>query len=80
MSRLRDAAQCVHNMDVNLARIGLPGDRILIAESHFAAGSMRPKVEAAVRFIRGGGKRAVITSIEAIESAVKGEAGTEITL
>ncbi len=52
----------------------------LIAEAHFAAGSMRPKVEAAVQFIREGGKRAVITSIEEIESAVKGEAGTEITL
>ena len=52
----------------------------LIAEAHFAAGSMRPKVEAAVQFIREGGKRAVITSIEAIELAVKEEAGTEITL
>ncbi|MGD9005871.1 MAG: carbamate kinase, partial [Desulfobacterales bacterium] len=48
----------------------------LLAEAHFAAGSMRPKVEAAVQFVREGGKRAVITSIEAIESAVKGEAGT----
>ncbi|MGD8671114.1 MAG: carbamate kinase, partial [Desulfobacterales bacterium] len=45
----------------------------LLAEAHFAAGSMRPKVEAAVQFVREGGKRAVITSIEAIESAVKGE-------
>jgi carbamate kinase len=52
----------------------------LLAEAHFAAGSMRPKVEAAVQFVREGGKRAVIASIEAIESAVKGEAGTEITL
>jgi carbamate kinase len=52
----------------------------LLGEAHFAAGSMRPKVEAAVQFVREGGKRAVITSIEAIESAVKGEAGTEITL
>jgi carbamate kinase len=51
-----------------------------IAEGHFADGSMRPKVEAATQFVRDGGKRAVITSIEAIESAVKGEAGTEITL
>ncbi|MGD9313473.1 MAG: carbamate kinase, partial [Desulfobacterales bacterium] len=41
----------------------------LLAEAHFAAGSMRPKVEAAVQFVREGGKRAVITSIEAIESA-----------
>jgi carbamate kinase len=52
----------------------------LIADGHFAAGSMRPKVEAAVQFVHNGGQRAVIASIEAIESAVKGEAGTEITL
>ena len=50
----------------------------LITEGHLAAGSMRPKVEAAVQFVKDGGKRAVITSIEAIESAVKGQAGTEI--
>jgi carbamate kinase len=52
----------------------------LIAEGHFAAGSMRPKVEAAIEFMRGGGQRAIITSIEAIEAAVKGMAGTEINL
>ncbi len=52
----------------------------LIAEGHFAAGSMRPKVEAAVQFVHNGGKRAVITSIKAIGSAVNREAGTEITL
>ncbi len=45
-----------------------------------AAGSMHPKVEAAAQLVRNGDKRAVITSIEAIESAVKGKAGTEIKL
>jgi len=44
----------------------------------FAAGSMLPKVEAAVQFITKGGQRAVITSIDAIEDAVNGQAGTEI--
>ena len=39
---------------------------------------MGPKVEAAVQFIRKRGKRAVITSIEKIEEAVEGKAGTEI--
>jgi carbamate kinase len=39
---------------------------------------MGPKIEAAVEFIRHGGKRAVITSIDAIEDAVEGRAGTEI--
>jgi len=39
---------------------------------------MGPKVEAAVQFMRKQGKREVITSIEKIEDAVQGKAGTEI--
>jgi carbamate kinase len=39
---------------------------------------MGPKIEAAMQFMQSGGKRAVITSIEAIEEAVAGRAGTEI--
>jgi carbamate kinase len=49
-----------------------------LREGHFPPGSMGPKVEAAIQFIERGGKRAVITSIEAIEDAVAGRAGTEI--
>ncbi|OPY73679.1 MAG: Carbamate kinase 2 [Syntrophorhabdus sp. PtaU1.Bin002] len=49
-------------------------------EGHFPAGSMGPKVEAAARFVKGGGKRAVITSIETIEEAAEGRAGTEVVL
>jgi carbamate kinase len=46
-------------------------------QGHFPPGSMGPKVEAAMQFIRNKGKRAVITSIEKIEEAVEGKAGTE---
>ncbi len=49
-----------------------------LREDHFPAGSMRPKIEAAMQFVRHSGKRAVIASIEEIESAVAGNAGTEI--
>jgi carbamate kinase len=49
-----------------------------LKQGHFPPGSMGPKVEAAVQFIRKRGKRAVITSIEKIEEAVQGKAGTEI--
>lgn len=45
---------------------------------HFPPGSMGPKIEAATRFLRHGGKRAVITSIDTIEAAVAGTAGTEL--
>ena len=49
-----------------------------LKEGHFPPGSMGPKVEAAVQFIEKRGKRAVITSIEKIEEAAEGKAGTEI--
>jgi len=47
-------------------------------EGHFPAGSMGPKIEAAAEFVKSSGKRAVIASIETIEEAVEGRAGTEI--
>ena len=49
-------------------------------EGQFPPGSMGPKVEAAIQFIKGGGKRAAITAINRIEAAVNGKAGTEISL
>jgi len=49
-----------------------------LRQGHFPPGSMAPKVEAAMRFVRNCGKRAVITSVGAIEKAVAGQAGTEI--
>jgi carbamate kinase len=49
-----------------------------VQEEIFPPGSMGPKVEAAMQFIERGGKRAVITSIHAIEDAVAGRAGTEV--
>jgi carbamate kinase len=41
-------------------------------------GSMAPKLEAAVQFLKGGGGRAVITSIAGIVDGVQGSAGTQI--
>ena len=51
-----------------------------LSEGHFPPGSMRPKIEAALQFVRNTSKRAVITSIENIEGAVRGESGTEIVI
>lgn len=48
-------------------------------EGHFAAGSMKPKVEAAIRFASLKGRRAVITSIENAVQALEGTAGTSIS-
>lgn len=49
-----------------------------LEEGHFPAGSMRPKIEAALQFIKSGGNRAVICLIDSIEEAVAGNAGTEV--
>ncbi|WP_409332106.1 carbamate kinase [Trujillonella humicola] len=44
------------------------------AAGEFARGSMAPKVEAVLRFVDGGGGRAVVTSLEHITDAVTGDA------
>ena len=49
-----------------------------LSSSKSGKGSMGPKVEAALQFVQSGGKRAVITSIEAICDSVQGKAGTQI--
>jgi len=49
-----------------------------LAGGHFKPGSMKPKIEAIIQFLEGGGKKAIITSPENLLKAVKGEAGTTI--
>ena len=46
------------------------------AQGEFASGSMGPKVEAALRFVRSGGSRTVITDLHRIADALGGDAGT----
>jgi carbamate kinase len=48
------------------------------ANGEFASGSMGPKVEAVLRFVRGGGRRGVITALDHISDAVDGAAGTVV--
>jgi len=49
------------------------------AEGHFPPGSMGPKIDAIIDFIEQTGKKAVITSLEMMASALRGETGTLIT-
>ena len=51
----------------------------LAAKGHFPSGSMGPKVEAVISFIRKGGARAIITSPELLGRALEGNAGTHVT-
>ncbi len=56
-------------------------DRVTPAELRdrpFPAGSMGPKVDAAVRFVEATGKRAAIGSLADIEKIVEGQAGTNV--
>jgi len=48
-------------------------------KGYFATGSMGPKVEAAIRFLRNGGKRAVIVNLGDLGRAINGSAGTQVT-
>jgi carbamate kinase len=47
--------------------------------THFAAGSMAPKIQAVIEYLENGGKRAVISNPENLERALAGETGTHIT-
>ena len=49
-----------------------------LEEGHFPEGSMGPKVQAAIKFIEGGGKRAIIAHLDEALPALRGETGTHI--
>lgn len=50
-----------------------------VNEGHFAAGSMLPKVEASIDFVRSGiGRKAIITTPYEAADAIEGRAGTQI--
>ena len=61
-------------------------DKMTVAEAkgylaegtHFAKGSMEPKIKAIVRFLEQGGKEAIVTNPENIGRALRGETGTRI--
>ncbi len=48
-------------------------------QGHFPPGSMGPKIEAAVRYLKSGGGKVIITSPERLLEAIDGKAGTHIT-
>jgi len=62
-----------------LDRITLSEAKAYLAEgTHFAKGSMAPKIQAVIYFLEAGGKQALITNPENIGRALKGETGTWI--
>ena len=61
-----------------LDRITAAEARRFMDEGHFPAGSMGPKMEAAVRFVEEGGQRSLITDVFTLDKALAGETGTWI--
>ena len=51
---------------------------VLMKKGEFGAGSMGPKVQAAVGFVQAGGTRSVIADLKDASAALQGGAGTEI--
>jgi carbamate kinase len=62
-----------------LRRLSVEEAERLLESDQLGRGSMRPKVEAGVRFIREGGQRMLIAQLEDGVAALDGKAGTEIT-
>jgi len=61
-------------------RMTLAQAKAYLAEgTHFAPGSMAPKIQAVINFLERGGEEALITNPENLERALRGETGTRIT-
>ena len=62
----------------DLDRLSLSEIRRLHAEGHFPPGSMGPKIDAAIQFLEGGGRRVMIGRLEEAIPMLRGETGTHI--
>ncbi len=63
---------------VDLDRLTVSEAKQYLEEGQFPAGSMGPKIEAAVDFLQHGGQRVLICSVDRIREALRGETGTLI--
>jgi carbamate kinase len=61
-----------------LDRITVAEAQRYLAEGQFPAGSMGPKIEAAIQFVTRGGKQVLITDVEHLRDALAGHEGTLI--
>ena len=61
-----------------LSKITLQEAQNYFDEGHFLAGSMGPKVKACLRFLKNGGQKAIITSLDKALEAFEGKCGTII--
>jgi carbamate kinase len=64
---------------VDIDRMSVGQAERYLSEGHFPPGTMGPKVEGALQFVKGSGRSAIITTPEALELALDGRDGTWIT-
>jgi carbamate kinase len=64
---------------VKLEKVSLDEIKSYHAQGQFPAGSMGPKIEAAMNFLESGGEEVIITSLGKARDAVLGNAGTRIS-
>ncbi len=59
-----------------IRKLNLPLAKNYVLQGQFPAGSMGPKIEAMMRFLKNGGRRAIVSSPERAFDALAGKAGT----
>jgi carbamate kinase len=74
--------QVVLNFDkpdeMGISKMTIAESEQYIADGHFAPGSMLPKIQSALRFLRNGGQEVIVTAPEYIKDAVVSGKGTHI--
>jgi carbamate kinase len=63
---------------IGIERLSIAEARALLRAREFPAGSIGPKIEAAVEFVEAGGREAIVTSLPALRAALDGRAGTRV--
>lgn len=63
---------------IDIDRMNMADCRRYLEDGHFAPGSMRPKIESALKFLEEGGKEVIITQPHHLEGALQGISGTHI--
>lgn len=64
---------------VDLTQLSVREAEQLMAEGKFPAGSMGPKIQACINFVKQGGKRAFITRADVFQETLEGKKGTTIS-
>ena len=62
-----------------LNKLTLAQARKYLKKGEFGPGSMKPKIEAAIRFLKQGGKQVIIGHLNDLQKILNGKAGTMIT-